>query len=335
MNITIVGAGPAGSACAIQLLKAGFEVTLLDREKFPRSAPGETLHPGIEPLLRQLDVFDSVNTKDFIRHKGIVNVSEKETVFTPYNEEQIWKGFQLVRKEFDTILLNKAIDLGAEFLAETTPVSIELKPNGFIEKVSTNDKTLKGDFFIDATGKRAWLANKLRISFGQHSSKQIAYYGYVEVGGFNDMENPKIIWDSEGWTWLAKVKSNLISWVRLDLKGHRKKDKDWLPKELTGANAVGNRKAVDVTWKIADVVSDKNYFFIGDAAFVLDPASSHGVLKATMSGIMVAHLIRHANRTGLKELHKTYNDWLNEWFTSDKAELETLYSKYLADNSNL
>ncbi|MCK5830875.1 MAG: NAD(P)/FAD-dependent oxidoreductase [Methylococcales bacterium] len=325
MKVVIIGAGPAGSSCAIQLLKSGIEVVLLERETFPRHAPGETLHPGIEPLLEQLGVFDWVNQKEFIRHEGIFNISEDKSIFTPYDEDKKWKGFQLFREEFDSILLNKAIELGVVFLSESSPVSIKLTSQNQIESISTSNKKLVGDFFIDATGKRAWLVNQLKIPFKNHSPKRIAYYGYVEANDSLDLNNPKMIWDTKGWTWMAKVKSNQVSWVRLDLNGHQKKDKHWLPKELHRFKPIKMSKAVDVTWRIADILSDKNYFFLGDTTFVLDPAASHGILKAIMSGIMVSHLIVNSETIKLNDLHKTYYDWLNQWFIKDKDELKKLY----------
>ncbi|MCF6250800.1 MAG: NAD(P)/FAD-dependent oxidoreductase [Methylococcaceae bacterium] len=334
MKIVIIGAGPAGSSCATQLLKSGVEVVLLDRENFPRHAPGETLHPGIEPLLEQLGVLDLVNQKEFIRHEGIFNISEDKSTFTPYDEDKKWKGFQLFRKEFDSILLNNAIELGADFLSESSPVSIKLTPQNQIESISTSNKKLVGDFFIDATGKRAWLVNRLKIPFKNYSPKRIAYYGYVEANDSLDLKNPKMIWDKGGWTWIAKVKKNQVSWVRLDLNGQGKKDKNWLPKELRRFQPIKMSKAVDVTWRMAEIVSDKNYFFLGDATFVLDPAASHGVLKAIMSGIMVSHLIVNSETSNINDMHKTYYNWLNQWFIKDKDELNKLY-KTLTTFKNL
>ena len=49
----VIGAGPAGSATALFLARAGCEVTLLDRAVFPRDKPcGEYLTPGAVNLLR-------------------------------------------------------------------------------------------------------------------------------------------------------------------------------------------------------------------------------------------------------------------------------------------
>jgi flavin-dependent dehydrogenase len=62
----------------------------------------------------------------------------------------------------------------------------------------------------------------------------------------------------------------------------------------TGHPAVGTgarRRGADVTWRIISPAAGPGFFLVGDAVAVLDPASSHGVLKALMTGMMAAHLI--------------------------------------------
>ncbi len=52
-EVIVIGAGPAGSATALFLARAGYSVTLLDRAVFPRPKPcGEYLTPGAVRLLR-------------------------------------------------------------------------------------------------------------------------------------------------------------------------------------------------------------------------------------------------------------------------------------------
>ena len=57
-DIVVVGGGPAGAAAAIAGATRGRSVILLERDRPGREAPGETLHPGIEPLLVQLGIAD-------------------------------------------------------------------------------------------------------------------------------------------------------------------------------------------------------------------------------------------------------------------------------------
>src|SRR5205809_7416067 len=60
-DVLIVGAGPAGSAAAITLARAGLDVVLVDQHAFPRDKVcGDALIPDAHQALRQLGVFDAV-----------------------------------------------------------------------------------------------------------------------------------------------------------------------------------------------------------------------------------------------------------------------------------
>lgn len=326
MKILIIGAGPAGSSCAISLLKAGHEVTLIDRANFPRPAPGETLHPGIEPLLQQLGVSNILKNGSFLRHDGIESIIKSKSEFNSYNAEEGWKGFQLNREDFDNQLLNEAIDSGANFHSNTFISSIN-RIQEVINSVMINNEILEVDFVVDATGKRAWLAHEMGIIYNQIGPKKIAYYGYVQGSRFNP-KNPIIEWDENGWTWIAQVKEDTTAWVRLDLDYLRKLKKDWVPTQLIDGEPNETRKAVDVTWRTAQKSSFANCFLVGDAAFVLDPGSSHGVLKAIMSGMMASHLIQKIKSHPIDEIHEHYNSWMNDQFNHDCEKLSEMYKKY-------
>ncbi|MGV3724327.1 MAG: NAD(P)/FAD-dependent oxidoreductase, partial [Actinomycetota bacterium] len=54
-EVLIIGAGPAGSSAAIRLARAGHEVLLVDRCRFPRLKPcGEYYHPEACRLIAEL-----------------------------------------------------------------------------------------------------------------------------------------------------------------------------------------------------------------------------------------------------------------------------------------
>ncbi len=61
VDVLVVGAGPAGSACAIELARAGLAVMLVDQHDFPRDKIcGEGLIPDAHAALRHLGVLDEV-----------------------------------------------------------------------------------------------------------------------------------------------------------------------------------------------------------------------------------------------------------------------------------
>lgn len=60
-EVLVVGAGPAGSACALMLARAGLDVLLVDRREFPRDKVcGDGLIPDAHAALQRLGVLDEV-----------------------------------------------------------------------------------------------------------------------------------------------------------------------------------------------------------------------------------------------------------------------------------
>lgn len=329
MKVLIIGAGPAGCAAAIRLLEVGIAVTLVDKARFPRSAPGETLHPGVEPLLAQLGVKTLVEQQGSIRQPGIWVENSSGKTFSAYSDENAWQGFQFVRDKFDQILLDRAMTLGAEFIDNIVPNGLSLTKDGYISAIRLDAALYKADYFIDASGGRAWLANRLKLEFKKYSKTLLANFGHALTPNADQYSEPRFIWHKNGWTWLAQIDKNCVSWAKLNLESPKSVPGDWLPPELKAAKPVGKVQGRNVTWRIAEKPAAKNYFLAGDAASVLDPSSSHGVLKAIMSGIMVAHLIRQMENHSHAEVQNYYQQWISTWFESDVERLKTLYESQI------
>jgi flavin-dependent dehydrogenase len=66
---------------------------------------------------------------------------------------------------------------------------------------------------------------------------------------------------------------------------------------------------------------------VGDAAAVLDPSSSHGVIKALSSGILAASCIekklRHPSEDN-EQIEEGYCAWQRKWFQRDALRVKTL-----------
>jgi FAD dependent oxidoreductase len=115
-DLLIIGAGPAGCAAAIQARRAGLSVGVIETRERARAAPGETLHPGVEPLFDRLGIRESVLKAGFHRHRGVWIAWGRPLQFEPYgwDETGAWLGFQADRKLLQGILLDAVRHAGAK-----------------------------------------------------------------------------------------------------------------------------------------------------------------------------------------------------------------------------
>jgi flavin-dependent dehydrogenase len=100
-----------------------------------------------------------------------------------------------------------------------------------------------------------------------------------------------------------------------------------MPDELRSLTPLGPERGADVTWRMAERTAGRGWFLVGDAAATLDPTSSHGVLKALLSGIAAGHLIAASlsGKAPAREIATAYHDWVAGWFATDAARLRAFY----------
>ena len=115
-DVLVVGGGPAGAAAAIACALRGHRVLLCEREPGGRERPGETLHPGVEPLLAQLGVADRWASVVGARHSGIWIEWGGPRRFEAFGGDASgpWSGFQVWRADFDALLLARAGEAGVD-----------------------------------------------------------------------------------------------------------------------------------------------------------------------------------------------------------------------------
>lgn len=327
-DLIVIGRGPAGAATAITACQQGLRVTIIEREPSARARPGEAVHPGIEPLLARLEVRDAVLAAGFLRYPGHwVTWGATPRRFVAFGEDQQgpWQGFQLWRPTFDAILLDAAKKQGARLLRASSVQP--LVRDGRVVGTRTADGELHAPFVVDATGRQRWLARHCGFGSEQAGPPMIAWFGYAAGAAAGGDDAPAITSDGGGWTWTARVRPGVYQWVRVSNNRVRPPRK-WLPDALSGLIPIEGPRGIDVTWSRVRQAAGQGYFLTGDAAFVVDPASSHGLLKAIMSGMMAAHRAAAVLRGEIAAdaAAQDYDGWLRQWFRHDVAELRKHYA---------
>src|SRR5438105_10254369 len=116
----IIGAGPAGCAAAAVLAEKGHGTVVLEREKFPRYHIGESLLPFTFEPLQRLGLIEKMRASAFVKKYSVQfvapngKVSEPFYFFNRYDRNTIAQTWQVLRSEFDLMLMQNARAKGAK-----------------------------------------------------------------------------------------------------------------------------------------------------------------------------------------------------------------------------
>src|SRR5438105_4384189 len=143
-DVLIIGAGPAGCAAASILHEHGRRVLVLEREKFPRYHIGESLLPFTFHPLQRLGLIEKMRRSAFVRKYSVQFVSPSGKASQPfyffnrYDSETVAQTWQVLRSEFDSMLLNNAREKGATVLEQVTVAEL-LRDNGRVVGVASKN----------------------------------------------------------------------------------------------------------------------------------------------------------------------------------------------------
>ena len=203
-DVLVVGAGPAGSACAQQLAHAGFKVVLADQHEFPRDKVcGDALIPDAHTAFGHLGVHQEVmKAARRASHVGCIGPSGGR-VDVP------GRLAVLPRVELDDILRRAAMRAGAQWLAPArfeAPLSEAGRVSGAVLRLADGVRhELHAHWVVLATGAvpQALIAAGL---CDRRTPSGVALRGYVRnlamAGRVTALE---VVWHkalSKGYGWI-------------------------------------------------------------------------------------------------------------------------------------
>src|SRR4029078_11314195 len=166
----IIGGGPSGSSSAAVLAEYGHKVLIVEREKFPRYHIGESLIAFTYQPLERLGMIPKMKKSHFVEKYSVtfVQPNGKRSIpfyfFTRYDRATIAQTWQVLRSEFDQMLLDNAREKGAEVREETTVDRLRMDGEQFVG-VKATDKSVRtyevrAPITLDCSGKEAFTSNR-------------------------------------------------------------------------------------------------------------------------------------------------------------------------------
>ena len=315
-DLLILGAGPAGCAAAITAARAGALRHHPGAGTHWSARPGETLNVGAEALFSSLGVRSAIDSARPLRFDRIQQVGTRQP-FLP------WEGVHVPRAVLDAILLACAQESGARvFYEQGEQLVVE---GGRVSGVATRSACHRARFVIDATGSRHFIGRRLGLGFFQESRRRFVNWGHVRGVPACVENEPMFRVDGDGWLWIARVEADTTAWVHTPAGGRRATRA--IPAEASHLPSLSPGRTADVTWRLVKSCAGPGFFIAGDAASVVDPASSHGILKALMAGQLAASLVHMVPSGQMLEDEATreHDRWCAQWFAHDCRNLNRFY----------
>ena len=302
-DLTVVGGGPAGATCARRAAEAGLDVVLLEKAHHPREKPcGGALGPH---TIRNLDL-DISSIIDRIFNAAVIRTpAGKKVVLT--NEHL--KGYIVTRSQFDSFLLQKASDAGAEVIQGVEIVGLEQLRSG-TRALAIGD-SYKSHLLVGADGVNGIIARELGVR-SKWSPEQVAlcYTANVPMSS-SDVESVMVTHGEErspaielyfglvswgyGWCFPKKNGFNIGIGCRLDKQENLQKKWDEFIALIEAEKGID----LDVSRKVSYRVPlgerlhrciARRSMLIGDAAGLVSPLTGEGISYAIQSGALAAKI---------------------------------------------
>jgi geranylgeranyl reductase family protein len=311
-DVIIVGAGPAGSSCAIKLGNSGLKVALIDKASFPRDKTcGDALSVDV---VNQLAMLSDKVASDF---KGLENKipSYGVKIFSPNHDFLDIPFIHKNEKSFGYISPRLSFD---DFLFQQVKgyPNVEIIENCSVEKVDnsgskvivkTSQGTFESNLIIAADGAHSVVSKNIgdiKVDKKHHSAGLRVYYenvtsfheeNFIELHFFKDIL-PGYLWifplaDNKANVGIGML-SSVVSKKKVNLKQVLNKlisTHPHLKERFKNATPLESIKGYGLPLGSKKRnISGEGFLLTGDAAALIDPFSGEGIANAIRSGRVAA-----------------------------------------------
>jgi hypothetical protein len=313
-DIIIIGAGPSGAVAAALLRKNGYQVTILEKQHFPRFSIGESLLPQCMEFLEEADMVSAIEEAGFQYKNGAAFHYDGRNSAFDFREKFSpgWgTTFQVQRAHFDHLLAREAEKQGADIRYGHEITEVDFSGERPWLKVRTDEGQeyeARGKFVLDASGFGRVLPRLLDLETPSEFPVRMSLFTHIE----DNIDHPGHDRDKilitvhpkrrDIWFWLIPFSNGRCS-LGVVAKPEYIESREGEPLDILREivaedpnlsslleNAKWDTPAREIRGYSCNVkhLAGRNYALLGNAAEFLDPVFSSGVTIAMKSASLAA-----------------------------------------------
>lgn len=367
-DVLIIGAGPSGSSAAALLRQKGYQVTIIEKQHFPRFSIGESLLPQCMVFLEEAGLLDTirehVDEYAFQFKNGAAFLKGDQRSYYDFTEKYSdgpGTTWQVRRAHFDHLLATQAEKYGADirFGHEVVAVDVERQqPLLTVQDEAGQQYQIQAGFLLDASGFGRILPKFLNLESPSNFPVRRAIFTHIEDGILDDpdFDREKILItvhekDPRAWYWLipfADGRSSFGIVAEQDFFEHYQFDgtspeslQATFQRILADDPALSHvlrhmkfdtpvRSLVGYSANVKHLAAS-NYALLGNAGEFLDPVFSSGVTIALKSSSLAVPLVDRVLQGESVDWMEAYEKPLRKGIKVFRAYVESWYEGEFQD----
>ena len=327
-EVIILGGGLAGLTAAIHLSSKGFQVTVIEKNEYPKhKVCGEYISNEVLPYLNWLKLnLEELNPTKITKLQFSSKSGKTVTTTLPLG------GFGISRYTLDNYLYQKAIKNGCHVVRET--VEKVVFNDDFFTINTANGIEMKSKIVLGAFGKRSTIDLKMQRKFIKQKSPWLAVKGHYK-GDFPDdivgLHNFK-----GGYCGVSKVEKDIVNICYLADYDTFKNYKNVEEYQISVVEINPNLKSIfenmtlifekpltisQISFAKKQAV-DNHILMIGDTAGLIHPLCGNGMAMAIHSAKIASELVSKYLKNELPSRQVLEEQYTKEWNFNFKQRLK-------------
>jgi flavin-dependent dehydrogenase len=327
-EVLIIGGGLAGLTAAIHLSKIGFQITVVEKNEFPKhKVCGEYISNEVLPYLNWLN----------LKIADLYPTTITKLEFSTVNGKTIKSilplgGFGISRYTLDEYLSKKAIANGCKIIQDT--VETIVFENEIFTITTSSKVVLKCKILIGAFGKRSIIDQNLSRNFIQKKSPWLAVKGHYSGDFPNDLVGLHNF--KGGYCGVSKVEKDVINICYL---ADYETFKQYKNIEEYQNNVISQNPHLKTIFEKSNLLFDKpltisqisfekkqavenHILMIGDTAGLIHPLCGNGMAMAIHSAKIVSELVEKYFNNEIKSRNELEEKYIKEWSSNFSQRLK-------------